>query len=183
MLCAEQGPFGLALMAAAGSEAADAWGRCSVGCLEGSDGWQDFHRQGRMRGQYERAGPGGVTLRGELPPVATLALGLGTSPDAAATLAHAALLAKYRLKDLPLALRYATAVDRLTTARDVPDWAKQMRLFILEDMDELQAAKIMLGGLLASGQIKDPVELRFLKQHLEQLEARITERNARRQAK
>lgn len=98
-------------------------------------------------------------------------------------LAHAALLAKYRLKDPPLALRYATAVDRLTTAPDVPVWAKQMRLFILEDMDELQAAKVMLGGLLASGQIKDPAELRFLKQHLEQLEARIKDRNTRRQAK
>ena len=98
-------------------------------------------------------------------------------------LAHAALLAKYRLKDLPLALRYATAVERLTTAPDVPVWAKQMRLFILEDMDELQAAKVMLGGLLASGQIKDPAELRFLKRHLEQLEARIKERNAPRQAK
>ena len=98
-------------------------------------------------------------------------------------LAHAALLAKYRLKDLPLALRYATAVDRLTTARDVPLWAKQMRLFVLEDMDELEAAKVMLGGLLASGQIKDPAELRFLKQHLEQLETRIKDRAARRPAK
>ena len=98
-------------------------------------------------------------------------------------LAHAALLAKYRLKDLPLALRYATAVERLTTAPDVPVWAKQMRIFILEDMDELQAAKVMLGGLLASGQIKDPAELRFLKQHLEQLEARIQRRDARRQPK
>ena len=94
-------------------------------------------------------------------------------------LAHAALLAKYRLKDLPLALRYATAVDRLTTASDVPVWAKQMRLFILEDMNELQAAKVMLGGLLASGQIKDPAELRFLKQHFEELEARIKNRSAR----
>ena len=93
-------------------------------------------------------------------------------------LAHAALLAKYRLKDLPLALRYASAVERLTTAPDVPVWARQMRLFILEDMDELQAAKVMLGGLLASGQIKDPAELRFLKQHLEQLEARIKGGNA-----
>ncbi|MGA8006876.1 MAG: hypothetical protein WCA17_12320 [Burkholderiales bacterium] len=93
-------------------------------------------------------------------------------------LAHAALLAKYRLKDLPLALRYATAVERLTTAPDVPVWAKQMRLFILEDMDELQAAKVMLGGLLASGQIKDPAELQFLKQHLDQLEARIKAQSA-----
>jgi hypothetical protein len=92
-------------------------------------------------------------------------------------------LAKYRLKDLPLALRYATAVERLTTAPDVPVWAKQMRIFILEDMDQLQAAKIMLGGLLASGQIKDPAELRFLKQHLERLEAKIQRRDARRQPK
>ncbi len=92
VLWAEQGPFGLALMAAAGEEAADAWGRCSVGCLEASDGWQDFHRHGRMRWQFERAGPGAVTLMGELPGQATLALGLGTSANAAATLAHAALL-------------------------------------------------------------------------------------------
>ncbi|MGH8737745.1 MAG: hypothetical protein ACREU5_11865 [Burkholderiales bacterium] len=98
-------------------------------------------------------------------------------------LAHAALLAKYRLKDLPLALRYASAVERLTTAPDVPVWAKQMRLFILEDMDELQAAKVMLGGLLASGQIKDPAELRFLKQHLEQLEARIMDKSSQPSAK
>ena len=88
-------------------------------------------------------------------------------------LAHAALVAKHRLHDLPLALRYADAVDRLTTAEDVPVWAKQMRIFILEDMNELQAAKVILGGLLESGAVKDPAELKFLKHHLEQLEARI----------
>jgi hypothetical protein len=87
-------------------------------------------------------------------------------------LAHAALVAKHRLHDLPLALRYADAVDRLTTAEDVPVWAKQMRIFILEDMNELQAAKVILGGLLESGAVKDPAELKFLKHHLEQLEAR-----------
>lgn len=86
-------------------------------------------------------------------------------------LAHAALLAKHQLHDLPLALRYADAVDRYTTTRDVPLWAKQMRIFILEDMNEVEAAKVILGGLLASGAIKDPAELRFLKRHLEELEA------------
>ena len=68
-------------------------------------------------------------------------------------LAHAALLAKHRLKDLPLARRYAAAIDRHTTAVDVPLWARQMEIFILEDMNELEAARIMLGGLLASGRI------------------------------
>jgi hypothetical protein len=86
--------------------------------------------------------------------------------------AHAALLAKHRLHDLPLALRYATAIDEKTSAPDVPLWAKQMRVFILEDMNELEAAKILLGGLLASGKITDPAEARFLEQRLKDLEAR-----------
>jgi len=92
-------------------------------------------------------------------------------------LAHAALLAKHRLKDLPLALRYAAAIERLTSAENVPLWAKQMEIFILEDMNELEAARIMLGGLLESGRINDPAEARFLKERLEQLEARIRESN------
>jgi hypothetical protein len=87
-------------------------------------------------------------------------------------LAHAALLAKHRLKDLALARRYAQALERLARAPDMPLWAKQMEIFILEDMNELEAAKIMIGGLLASGTITDPAELRFLKERLEQLGAR-----------
>jgi hypothetical protein len=88
-------------------------------------------------------------------------------------LAHCALLAKHRLKDLPLARRYAAAIDRHTTAADVPLWARQMEIFILEEMNELEAAKIMLGGMLASGAVRDPEEARFLKERLEELEARI----------
>jgi hypothetical protein len=88
-------------------------------------------------------------------------------------LAHAALVAKHQLGDLALALRYARAVDRLTTAANVPLWAKQMQVFILEDMNELDAAKVMLGGLLESGAISDPAEARFLRQRLVALEARI----------
>jgi len=87
-------------------------------------------------------------------------------------LAHAALLAKHWLHDLPLALRYATAIDEKTSAPDVPSWARQMHVFILEDMNELEAAKILLGGLLASGKITDPAEARFLRQRLDELEAR-----------
>jgi glucoamylase len=91
VLWAEQGPFGLALLSSA-ADGEDAWGRCSVGCLEASDGWQDFDRHGRMTWQYDTAGPGAVALMGELPAAATLALGFGTSKDSAATLAHSALL-------------------------------------------------------------------------------------------
>jgi hypothetical protein len=88
-------------------------------------------------------------------------------------LAHAALLAKHRLQDLPLARRYAAAIDRQTNSRDVPLWARQMEIFILEDMNELEAARVMLGGLLERGEIHDPNELRFLQQRLEALEKRV----------
>src|SRR6266700_2186049 len=74
---------------------------------------------------------------------------------------------------LPLARRYAAAIQRHATADDVPLWAKQMEIFILEDMDELQTARIMIGGYIQSGKVKDPAELRFLEERLKQLEARM----------
>jgi hypothetical protein len=89
-------------------------------------------------------------------------------------LAHAALLAKHRLQDLPLALRYAAAIQRRATGDSVPLWAKQMEIFILEDMNELEAARIMLGGLLATGRIRDPEERRFLQGRLEEIERRLS---------
>ena len=88
-------------------------------------------------------------------------------------LAHAALLAKHRLQDLALARRYAAAIERETRAGDAPLWARQMEIFILEDMNELAAARIMLGGLLERGEIHDPNELRFLEQRLQELEKRM----------
>jgi hypothetical protein len=94
-------------------------------------------------------------------------------------LAHAALLAKHRLHDLPLARRYAAAIDRYTTDPSVPLWAKQMEIFILEDMNELEAAKIMIGGLLLSGKITDPAELRFLKERLDQLQEQLGQRKVK----
>ena len=39
-------------------------------------------------------------------------------------------------------------------------------------MNELEAARIMLGGLLASVRITDPAELGFLKQRLQELASR-----------
>lgn len=91
-------------------------------------------------------------------------------------LAHAALLAKHRLKDLALARRYAGAIERHATASAVPSWARQMEIFILEDMSQLEAAKALLGALLQSGKIEDPAEARFLVQRLEEMERRLGSR-------
>ena len=84
-------------------------------------------------------------------------------------LAHAAIVAKHRLKDMKLALRYADDITR--HAPDALGWARQMRIFILEDMGERQAATVLLGGLLASGELIDHAEIRFLTQRLEELKA------------
>jgi hypothetical protein len=82
-------------------------------------------------------------------------------------LAHAVFVAKHRLQDRELALRYARALRLYATAPSVPGWARQMELFILEDLGDVEAAKILLGGLLDSGVIKDRNELRFFEDRLE----------------
>ncbi|MBV8146706.1 MAG: glycosyl hydrolase [Gammaproteobacteria bacterium] len=90
LLWAEQGPFALAL-AAVTAEQQDALGRASAGVVGTSDGWQDFARNGRLTWEYDSAGPGNVALIGELPRQVVLALGFGSSPESAATLALTSL--------------------------------------------------------------------------------------------
>jgi len=91
VLLAEQGPFGMAL-AAVDQHQADAFGRASAGYVGTSDGWQDFARNGAMTWQYQTAGPGNVALMGEIPRRCVLALGFGSSAEAAATLAISSLI-------------------------------------------------------------------------------------------
>lgn len=82
-------------------------------------------------------------------------------------LAHCAIMARHRLNDAPLALRYAEDIAR--HAGSASSWARQMRIFILEDLggDERERAKVLLGGLLAGKEITDPREIQFLMQRLE----------------
>jgi hypothetical protein len=88
-------------------------------------------------------------------------------------LAHAAFLAKHRLKDMGLALKYAAALQKYTTAKGVPPWVTTMEIFIREDMNELETARMMIGGLLASGKITDRGELNFLDGRLREIEERL----------
>lgn len=88
-------------------------------------------------------------------------------------LAHGTVIAKHQLKDLSLARQYAIALQQNTTTPDAPTWVRQMEAFILEDMNELEAAKIMIGGMLASGQVKDRRDFELLEQRLKQLEERL----------
>jgi hypothetical protein len=83
---------------------------------------------------------------------------------------HAVYVAKHRLEDYPLALEYAHEIARQVTLEDIPSWVKQMEIYVLEDMGEIESAKILIGGLLESGAITDAHELQFLKDRLNRLE-------------
>jgi hypothetical protein len=85
-------------------------------------------------------------------------------------LAHASVMARHRLNDLPLALKYAQAIADHAEDPAVPSWARQMHIFLREELGEHETAKILLGGLLASGVVQDPRETAFLMQRLEELE-------------
>lgn len=94
-------------------------------------------------------------------------------------LAHSAIVARHRLHDLPLALKYAQAIARHANGPDVPHWAQQMPIFILEEMGETESARILLGGLLASNTLTDPNEVLFLTERLNALEKRNVETSTR----
>lgn len=88
-------------------------------------------------------------------------------------LAHASIVAKHNLKDLPLALEYARALTEKATAKQVPYWARDMQIILLEEMGEVETAKVLVGALLDSGEISDPYEVRFLTEKIRELEEKL----------
>jgi hypothetical protein len=89
-------------------------------------------------------------------------------------LAEAVITAKHELKDMKLALKYANALTTQATGANVPYWARDMKIIVPEDMGEVEAAKILVGGLIDSGEITDPYELRFLQQKIQVLEQKVS---------
>ena len=87
-------------------------------------------------------------------------------------LAHAAVMARHRLADPALALRYARAVTEHAIGPRVPAWVRSMSVVIAADMGELETARVLLGDLLDSGRVNDPNEIRFLGARLAGVEAR-----------
>lgn len=94
-------------------------------------------------------------------------------------LAHAAVMAKHRLGDPVLALRYARAVTEHATGPHVPAWVRDMSALIAADIGELETARIIIGGLLHGGRVRDPREIRFLGARLEEIEVRAAGRGRR----
>ena len=84
-------------------------------------------------------------------------------------LAHAAIIAKHDLNDLPLALEYATDLQQLVKREEIPYWVKDLPIVFLENMGKHEAARILVGGLIANGEIHDPFELAYLQQKFDEL--------------
>lgn len=90
-------------------------------------------------------------------------------------LAHVIITAKHELKDFDLALKYANALAEKATGEHVPYWAKDMKIIVLEDMGQVEAAKILVGALIESKAITDPYELNFLTKKIAVLEEKLSE--------
>jgi hypothetical protein len=84
---------------------------------------------------------------------------------------HVAYVAKIQFKDQALAMKYAeTLRDKTQNFSSVPAWARQLDIFFKIEMKDSDTAKFLIGGLLHSGKITDPNEIRFLAHTLKQLE-------------
>lgn len=90
-------------------------------------------------------------------------------------LAEATIIARHQLEDRELALEYARLLRERTRPGEIPFWARDLQIMVLQDMGELEAARILIGGMLASGEIKDPHELRFLEDRLQMLEEKASQ--------
>lgn len=84
-------------------------------------------------------------------------------------LAHSITVVRHQLDDLPLALEYAQALSGAADELPIPGWARQMEIFLREDMGEAETAAVMLGALIESGSVSDPAELQFLLQRFNSL--------------
>jgi len=90
-------------------------------------------------------------------------------------MAHAVYVAKHRIGDLQLALKYARALRLNLTIGEAPHWVVQMEIYVLEELGEIESAKIIIGGLLESGKIAETdTEYRFLENRLAELQAKET---------
>lgn len=83
---------------------------------------------------------------------------------------HVVYVAKSQIKDIPLALSYASLLrQQAENHPQIPPWAAQLEIFIRANDGDLQGAKALIGALLDSGKITDEAEFRFLLHTLDSL--------------
>lgn len=85
-------------------------------------------------------------------------------------LAHAAVAARHGLQDPARAAFYARELRARTSPGVLPLWAQELEAWFAADMNELDTARALIGGLIESGRVNDPRELRLLERRLQELE-------------
>ena len=90
-------------------------------------------------------------------------------------LTEASLLAKHRLSDLELALRIAEKLTLQPAEVVMPNWARDIHVLLLADMNEFESAIAMIQALIQSGSISDPDEKRFLESKLLDFQQKLFE--------
>ena len=88
---------------------------------------------------------------------------------------EACLLAKHQLKDLSLALTLAKQVADLPASIELPHWARDMKLILLDELNQLESAQLLISSMLQSGEVKDNDEIRFLKSRLLMIQQKMLE--------
>lgn len=81
-------------------------------------------------------------------------------------LAEAAVIAKHQLGDLKFALEMSEKLAAQPASVKMPQWARDFHFILLGDLNEFESALAIIIGLLQSGSIKDPDEIRFLESKL-----------------
>ncbi len=83
-------------------------------------------------------------------------------------LAHAAYLAQHKMGDMDLALKYAYKLQRMNNEYNLgmPQWARQMPAFILNNRGEKEASRKLMENLLVSEKNIDPAEINFMRLYL-----------------
>lgn len=79
---------------------------------------------------------------------------------------EASLLAKHQLNDLSLSLEIANKVAELPATVKMPYWARDMKIILLDELNQLQSAQILISSMLQSGTVTDHDEIRFLQARL-----------------
>ena len=90
-------------------------------------------------------------------------------------LAEACVLAKHKLGDLELALRFAERLALQPASVKMPHWARDFRFLLLADLNELESAIAIIQAMLQTDAINDPDELRFLKEKLLDFQQKLFE--------
>ncbi len=90
-------------------------------------------------------------------------------------LAEMTILAKYHLKDLPLALSMAKLLSAQPKSSNIPAWARDLEFLMLEEMNQYDAAIYIVEQNLKDTQDLSNDEIRFLQTRLSALKQKSVE--------